>query len=134
MIQCLLLAFWNSSCYICEWDYWWSTKKFELTQASLSSLPDKLLVVIILFQFIWGERFPCRSVGKESDWLQCRRTGFNLWVGKIPWRRERLATPGFWPGDFHDSPWGPKQLDMTEWFSLHFTSYPMPKLILEPLS
>ena len=22
-------------------------------------------------------------------------------VGKIPWRRERLPTPGFWPGEFH---------------------------------
>ena len=23
------------------------------------------------------------------------------WVGKIPWRRERLPTPVFWPGEFH---------------------------------
>ena len=22
------------------------------------------------------------------------------WVGKIPWRRERLPTPVFWPGEF----------------------------------
>ena len=22
------------------------------------------------------------------------------WVGKIPWRRERLSTPVFWPGEF----------------------------------
>ena len=27
-------------------------------------------------------------------------TGFNPWVGKIPWRRERLPTPVFWPGEF----------------------------------
>ena len=29
------------------------------------------------------------------------------WVGKIPWRRERLPTPVFWPGEFHGlySPW-----------------------------
>ena len=27
--------------------------------------------------------------------------GFNPWVGKIPWRRERLPTPVFWPGEFH---------------------------------
>ena len=27
--------------------------------------------------------------------LQCRRPGFNPWVGKIPWRRDRLPTPGF---------------------------------------
>ena len=23
------------------------------------------------------------------------------WVGKIPWRRERLPNPVFWPGEFH---------------------------------
>ena len=24
--------------------------------------------------------------------------GFNPWIGKIPWRRERLTTPVFWLG------------------------------------
>ena len=40
--------------------------------------------------------------------LQCRRPEFSLWVGKIPWRREWLPTPVFWPGEFHGlySPWG----------------------------
>jgi len=28
-------------------------------------------------------------------------TGFDPWVGKIPWRREWLPTPVFWPGEFH---------------------------------
>ena len=28
--------------------------------------------------------------------LQCRRPGFDPWVGKIPWRKERLPTPVFW--------------------------------------
>ena len=27
--------------------------------------------------------------------LQCRRPGFDPWVGKIPWRRKRPATPVF---------------------------------------
>ena len=27
--------------------------------------------------------------------LQCRRPRFNSWVGKIPWKRERLLTPIF---------------------------------------
>ena len=37
-----------------------------------------------------------------------------------PWRRERLPTPVFWPGEFHGlySPWGHKQSDMTEPLSL----------------
>ena len=36
------------------------------------------------------------------------KPGFDAWVGKIPWRRERLPTAVFWPGEFHGrySPWG----------------------------
>ena len=54
--------------------------------------------------------------------LQCGRPGFELWVGKIPWRKERLSTPVFWPGKFHGlyRPWGRKELDTTERLSLHF--------------
>ena len=33
--------------------------------------------------------------------LQCGRPGFDPWVGKIPWRKKRLPTPVFWPGEFH---------------------------------
>ena len=41
------------------------------------------------------------------------------WVGKIPWRRDRLPTPVFWPGEFHGlySPWGHKESDVTEQLS-----------------
>ena len=51
---------------------------------------------------------------------QCEGPGFDPWVGKIPWRRERLLTPGFWPGEFHGlySPWGHKESDTTEQLSL----------------
>ena len=46
-------------------------------------------------------------------------------VGKIPWKRERLTTPVFWPGEFHGlySPWGLKELDMTEWLSFQSPSH-----------
>ena len=52
-----------------------------------------------------------------------RKPGSDPWVGKIPWRRERLPkTPVFWPGEFQGlyNPWGCKESDMTEWLSLHF--------------
>ena len=44
------------------------------------------------------------------------------WVGKIPWRRERLPTPVFWPGEFHGlySPWSRKESYTTEQLSLSF--------------
>ena len=43
-------------------------------------------------------------------------TQVQSWVGKTPWRRERLPTPVFWPGEFHGlySPWGHKELDTTD--------------------
>jgi len=74
-------------------------------------------------------------IGKESkkEWIyvggangkeptcQCRRQkrhGFNLWVGKIPWRRAWQSTPVFLPGESHGQriladydPWGQKELD-----------------------
>ena len=30
-----------------------------------------------------------------------QRPGFDPWVGKILWGREKLPTPVFWPGEFH---------------------------------
>ena len=57
--------------------------------------------------------------------LQCRRPGFDPWVGKISWRRKWQPTPVFLPGKFHGrrslagyGPWGHKQSDTTE--RLHF--------------
>ena len=63
------------------------------------------------------------SSGKEStcQCRRCKRRGFNSWFGKILWRRKRQPTPVFLPGEFHGkrslegySPWGCKELDMTE--------------------
>ena len=49
-----------------------------------------------------------------------QETWVDPWVGKIPWRRERLPTPVFWPGEFHElySPWDCKESDITEQLSL----------------
>ena len=56
------------------------------------------------------------------------KPGFNLWVGKIPWRRKWKPTPVFLPGKFNGwrsllgyNPWGCKELDTTE--RLHFTTF-----------
>ena len=85
--------------------------------------------------------FPGGTRGKEPA-CRCRRykrRGFDPWVGKSPWRRERLPTPVLLPGEFHGqrslegyspwghrgdgegqggmiccSPWGHKEVDMTE--------------------
>ena len=55
----------------------------------------------------------------------CRRPEFDPWFGKIPWRSDWLPAPVFLPGEFHGqrslvgySPWGCKELDMTELLTL----------------
>ena len=69
-----------------------------------------------------------RSAGEEIgypfqySWTSLVAQGFDPWVGKIPWRRERLPTPVFWPGEFHGlyCPWGHKESDTTEQLSLSY--------------
>ena len=67
-----------------------------------------------------------RWLRQQRICLQCGRPGFNPWVGKISWRRKWQPTPVFLPGKSHGrrslvgySPWGCKELDMTE--RLHFS-------------
>ena len=71
---------------------------------------------------------------KAGDICQSR---FDLWVGKIPWRRKQLPTPVFLPGKFHGprslagySPWGHKESDTTEQLRLsgseHKSNIPEP--------
>ena len=50
-----------------------------------------------------------------------QETGFDPWVGKIPWRRKWQPTPVSLPGKSHGqrslvgcSPWGGKELGTTE--------------------
>ena len=63
-------------------------------------------------QYSWAS-FVAQLVG---ICLQSGRPRFDPWVGKFPWRRERLPPPVFWPGEFRGlcSPWGRKESDMTE--------------------
>ena len=72
--------------------------------------------------------------GKELA-SQCRRSGFDPWVGKIPWRKKWQPTPEFLPGEFHGqrslvgcSPWDPTELDMSEQltFSMYYCCHSVP--------
>ena len=44
--------------------------------------------------------FPAGSAVKKSA-CQCRRCGFNPWVGRIPWREKWPPIPVFLPGESH---------------------------------
>ena len=54
------------------------------------------------------------------------KTGFDPWVGKILWRRERLSTLVFFPGEFQGpySPWGHKESGTTGRLSLSQPLFP----------
>ena len=47
---------------------------------------------------MWPDRLPWWPRWKRI-FLQCRRPGFDPWVGKIPWKRKREPTPVFSPGE-----------------------------------
>ena len=68
----------------------------------------------IRFEFRWG--FPDSSVATPVGFLG----------REIPWRRERLPTPIFWPGEFHGlySPWGHKTLTQLSKYTTHLDEVP----------
>ena len=76
------------------------------------------------FQGRWRRKFT-EGIGFQGlplwfSWQRiCLQCG-GPWVGKNPWRRERLLTPVFWPGEVHGlcSQWGRKESDTTERLSL----------------
>ena len=96
-----------------------SARKASLILLSISSgTKVELLTATIL-------GFPCGSAGKESA-CNGGRPGFNPWVGKTHWRRERLPTPVLWHGEFHGlySLWSHKESDTTELLSqCHYFAY-----------
>ena len=51
--------------------------------------------------FKGGLGFPGGLVGKEPtcQFSRHKRCGFDLWVGKIPWKRKLQPTPVFLPGE-----------------------------------
>ena len=68
---------------------------------------------------------------QQSVCLQC---GFDPWVEKFPWRRKWQPSPVFLPGEAHRSrslagysPWGRKELDVTERLSFFHS---LPKLLI----
>ena len=79
-------------------------------------------LVIILSQPTPSEGFPDGTIVKNPlANSRCKRSGFDPWVGKIPWRRRWQPTPGFLPGESQGqrslagySPRGRNDSDMAE--------------------
>ena len=73
--------------------------------------------------FIRGSMYPLAPLAAQlvKRPPAMTETGSDPWPGKMPWRRKRQPTPVFLTGKFHGwrslaghSPWGRKELDMTE--------------------
>ena len=75
---------------------------------------------------LWCSAFFCTSL--EAQLVKKPPAMWETWVQSLGWkiscRRERWPTPVFWPRDFYElcSPWGRKELDMTERLSLSLPS------------
>ena len=115
-----------------SWDASSRTCPSSRTQFSSGSL----LVIWKVEAFIKG--FPNEYIGisrwfrgKESacQCRRCRKHGYDPGVGKIPSRRKWQSTPVFLPRKFHGqnslagySPWGCKEVNMSEWLNTHTLS------------
>ena len=105
------------SCLLCKW---------------ISELLIRVTILLGLPRWLSGKESIC----------QCRRPWLDPWVRKITWRRKWLSIPVFLPGESYgqrslvgNSPWGPKESDMTEQLNLHF-QHPLasfPGLCLQPV-
>ena len=84
---------------------------WEISSAFASNPPVEFFISAILvliskgsflfsecFLFIWSHYLLWWLSGKESA-TQCKRSGFDPWVRKIPWRRKWQSTPVFLPGE-----------------------------------
>ena len=94
-------------------------EKVNMNPVVLNWNPSYQYKLIILYQCWW--------LSRSRISLQCKRLGFDPWVGKISWRREWLPTPVFLSGEFHGqkslagySPWGHKESDTTELLTFTF--------------
>ena len=74
----------------------------------------------ISFYFYQG--FPDSSVGKKFA-SNVGVMGLIPGLGRFPWRRERLLTPVFWPGEFHELYSSCDTKSRTQLSDFHFSLY-----------
>ena len=109
--------------HLCSFPVWERADGLLLAESHIEELNFPQHELRVASPFVVGLQTHWAPLGAQlvKNHLQCSRPGFNPWVGKIPWRRERLPTPGFWPGELHGlySPWDRKESATTERFSVH---------------
>ena len=101
--------------------FWFSRSRWAWKPLDVSATPGNY------------KALPPRGVSGKESACQCRRYkigGFDLWAGKIPWRRKRQPTLVFLPGKSHGqrilvgySPWGCKESDKTKHITLESVKF-----------
>ena len=76
--------------------------------------------LVLILAFYCSRASLVSQLVQNPSAMQCWRPGFDPWVGKIPWRRERLPTPVFWPGGFHGQSMGSQKV-RHNWVTFTFT-------------
>ena len=114
--------------------------KIHVTWTQRPRIPPPHFVCARKTSLIWRDLHSI-LVSHMAQWLknsacQCRKHGFDSWVGKILWRREWVPTPAFLPRESHGqgslvgcSPWSRKRVRHTEGLSTH-TQHIRPELPL----
>ena len=79
---------------------------------SLKSLCALITITVSVFHLPWASLV----AQLVKNLLAIRETWVQSLAWEDPWRRERLPTPVFCPGEFHGlyRPWGRKESDTTE--------------------
>ena len=101
---------WKSRCW-CHFEWWFSVDRASLiarlvkNPPAMQKTPVRFLRQQDPLEKGWATHSSILGLPLWLSWLriclQCRRPGLDPWVGKFPWRRERLPTPVFWPREFH---------------------------------
>ena len=97
-----------------------SQTQLKQLSSSSSSWCVQLVFIFFLNLILYERGSPGGTSGKEPT-CQCRRHGFDPWVGKILWRKAWQPTPVFLPGESQGwgnlvgcHLWGHTESDTTE--------------------
>ena len=95
LVSVVLCAYDISQCAKCGKKEW-ACISHNLSRGSCKTVGGCVCVILD-----FALRRPWQLTGKEST-CQCRRPGFDPWVGKIPWGRKWQAASVFLPRKFHE--------------------------------
>ena len=88
-------------------------------------MPQIIAFKIFIYLFFSENQFLSIPLGSERKKSTCNAgdLGSIPGLGRFPWRRERLLTPVFWPGEFHELYSTCDTKSWTQLSDFHFSLY-----------